>query len=59
MEKEVSMEFVDQLVAKFSVPLEDAQADISKIKDEFYPIHFVSLSTLDYHAVWWRLLNAP
>ena len=35
MEEEVSMEFVDRLVATFSIPLEDAQADVSKIRDEF------------------------
>ena len=24
-----------------------------------YAVHFISLSTLDYRAVWWRLFNAP
>ena len=64
VEEEVSMEFIDRLVDQFSVPLEDAQADISKIRDEFYSvlqyaIQFISLSTLDYTAVCWRLLNVP
>ena len=30
----ISREFVDQIVAKFMISLEDAQADISKVKDE-------------------------
>ena len=55
MQDGISLEFVDRLVAKFMISLEDAQADISKVKDEFYSllqyvIHFVSLATLYYGA---------
>lgn len=51
------LECIDRLVAR-------AQADCSKIKEEFqsflqHAVHFISLSTLDYRAVWWRLCNAP
>ena len=60
----ISLEFVDRLVAKFMISLEDAQADISKVEDEFYSllqyiIYFVSLATLYYGAVWWRLFKVP
>ena len=49
---------------KFSIPLQGAQANCDKIKEEMQPllqyaVHFISLSMLDYRAVWWRLFNAP
>ena len=60
------LECIDRLVmiVNFTVPLQRAQADCSKITEEFqsllqYAVHFISLSTLDYRAVWWRLFNAP
>ena len=54
----------DNLVERFSVPLKGAQADLSKIKEEFeflvqYAVEYISLSTLDYRAVWWRIFHAP
>lgn len=64
VEEHDSLECIDQLITRFTVPLQGAQADCSKIKEEFqsllqYAVHFISLSTLDYRAVWWRLFNAP
>lgn len=58
------LDSVDRLLERFAVPLEGAQADLSKIKVEFellvqYAVQFISLSTLDYHAVWWRIFHAP
>ena len=51
-------------MAKFTIPLQGAQANCDRIKEEMqsllqYAVHFISLSTLDYRAVWWRLFNAP
>ena len=61
---ENSMECIDRLVAKFQIPLEAANADTNEILAEFkvmvtYASQFISLSTLDYKSVWWRLFNAP
>ena len=58
------MECIDWLVTRFTVPLQEAQADCSKIKEEFqsllqYATHFISLSAFDYCAVWWRPFSAP
>ena len=52
------------LVERFAIPLKGALADCSKIKEEFesvlqYAVQYISLSTMDYHAVWWRIFNAP
>jgi len=52
------------LVQQFSIPLESAWADIGEIHSEFeavlqYATLYVSLSTFDYRAVWWRLFHAP
>ena len=51
-------------MAKFTIPLQGAQANCDKIQEEMqsllqYAVHFISLSTLDYRAVWWRLFNTP
>ena len=64
MEEDISLESVDRLVTRFTVPLEGAQANCGKIKEEMksllqYAVHFISLSTLDNRAVWWRIFNAP
>ena len=55
---------IDRLVERFSIPLQGAQVDVSKIKEEFesllqYAVQFISLATMDYHAVWWRIFHAP
>ena len=64
MEEDISLEIVDRLVTRFTVPLEGAQANCRKIKEEIksllqYAVHFISLLTLDYRAVWWKIFNAP
>ena len=63
VEEDISLESVDRLVTRFTVPLEGSQANCGKIKEEMksllqYAVHFISLSTLDYRAVWWRIFNA-
>lgn len=58
------MEPVSHLVQRFKTPLELAGADIEEINSEFqeminYASCYISLSTLDYSSVWWRLFHAP
>ena len=55
---------IDRLAIRFAVPLQHAQADTDVMKTEFcamieYIVQYISLSTLDYHSVWWRLFRAP
>ena len=55
---------IERLGQRFKVPLESAGVDISKLRDEFYDMllyatQFISLATLDYRAVWWRLFHSP
>ncbi len=64
LEGETPMDSLDRLVEKFAIPLQGAYADCSNIKEEFqslvqYAIQFITLSTMDYRAVWWRMFNAP
>ena len=59
-----SLEAIDQLVGCFSFPLLKANARIEAIHHEFerileYACQYISLSTLEYRAVWWRLFYAP
>ena len=63
-EEDLPLEGVDRLVTRFTVPLEEAKTNSSKIKQEMpsllqYVAQFISLTTLDFHAVWWRIFNAP
>ena len=58
------MDAIDRLVEHFKVPLEGADAELDEIRREFeamlsYTSQFISLSTLDYQSVWWRLFHAP
>jgi hypothetical protein len=58
------MEAISKLVERFTVPLQAASANIGEIVGEFealvhYAIQFISLSTLDYRAAWWRIFHAP
>ena len=58
------LDSVDRLLERFAVPLKGARADLRRIKAEFellvqYAVQFISLSTLDYRAVWWRIFHAP
>ena len=55
---------LERLAKWFRTPLEAAGADLSQLQKEFmemlqYANQFISLATLDYQAVWWRLFHAP
>jgi hypothetical protein len=58
------MEAIVRLGVRFKHPLESNGVDIEQLKDEFhdmitYASQFISLATLDYQSVWWRLYHAP
>ena len=58
------LEAVDRLVEKFSIPLRKANVCTEEIHAEFesvlqYACQYISLSTTEYRAVWWRLFHAP
>ena len=64
IEDDNDMAAIDRLVERFASPLEGAQADTNLMKTEFtdmigYAVQYISLSSIDYHSVWWRLFNAP
>ena len=55
---------VERLVTRFAEPLSRAGADASAIPGEFlamieYAVQFISLSSANYHSVWWKLFHAP
>ncbi len=55
---------VDRLGVRFKVPLEEAGVEIKELPKEMreimtYASQFISLSTMSYQAVWWRLFHAP
>ena len=55
---------VTRLAEIFRVPLEAAGVKLDLLPEEFKEIllhatQFISLSTLGYQAVWWRLFHAP
>ena len=63
-EKMDPLEPIQRLGVRFKIPLESAGVDINKLRDEFYDMmlyatQFISLATLDYRAVWWRLFHSP
>ena len=58
------LEPLDRLAKWFRTPLEAAGANLSQLQKEFmemlqYANQFISLVTLDYKVVWWRLFHAP
>ena len=58
------MEAIVRLGERFKHPLEAAGADLDELPKEFrevliYATQFISLSSMDYQAVWWRLFHAP
>ena len=62
--QENPMDAIDRLVEHFKTPLEGANTELDEIRREFeaivsYAGQFISLSTLDYQSVWWRLFHAP
>lgn len=57
------LEPVSRLVQKFELPLESAGANNEEICSEFkemiwYGTQYISLATLDYCSVWWRLFHS-
>ena len=64
LEENNPLDEVLRLVVRFKVPLQGAEAVTDDIHREFtemmdYAVSFISLSTLEYRSVWWRLFNAP
>ena len=64
VEENDSMEAITRLTERFAIPLEATAAEVGQIAFEFdavlhYAIQFISLSTLDYKAVWWRIFHSP
>ena len=64
VEENLPLERVERPVAKFTIPLQGAQTNCDRIKEEMqslllYAVHFISLSTLDYRTILWRLFNTP
>ena len=64
LEEDSSLSVLSRLVERFKVPLQSASTDITLIHEEFksvvqYAVQFISLSTLDYRAVWWRNFHSP
>ena len=60
---DVPLSAIDRLANHFRFPLEKAAADLSVMRSEFeemivYASQFISLSTMEYQAVWWRLFHA-
>ena len=58
------MEAIVRLGERFKLPLEAAGADLDELPQEFrevllYATQFISLSSITYQAVWWRLFHAP
>lgn len=57
------LEPLERLGKRFATPLVAAGADVSQLRKEFlemlqYAISFISLATLDYLTVLWRLFHA-
>ena len=58
------VEAIDRLVQRFCVQLQRANVDTDEIRQEFegmilYAGQFISLATMDYQSVWWRLFQSP
>jgi len=58
------LDAIDRLVECFRFPLEGTAVEVSEIRREFaamvqYATQFISLSTMEYQSVWWRLFRAP
>ena len=64
VEESLSMDAISRLVARFEIPLQGASVNTDEIVGEFeamlqYAMQYISVSTIDYRGVWWRLFNAP
>ena len=64
MDENEDLGAISRLAEHFRVPLERANTEIDEILTEFecvlqYATKYISLSTLDYRAVWWRIFHSP
>ena len=55
---------VVRIATRFKIILENVDTDVDAILSVFeemvdYAIQFLSLLTMDYQVVWWRLFNCP
>ena len=52
---------IDRLISKFEVPLEVSGVVVAKVVDKFlsYTTQFISLSSTNYQAVWWKPFHSP
>ena len=63
-ESTAATQAISRLGTRFKSPLTSAKVEIDRLHEEFhemisYAIQFVSISTLDYRSVWWRLYHSP
>lgn len=64
MENGDPMEAINRLGERFKIPLDSTGVELDQLKAEFcemisYANQFISISTMDYQCVWWRLYHAP
>ena len=64
LEDDLPLDFIERLAERFGTPLQGAQVDLSTVKEEFksllqYAVQFISLATIEYRAVWWRIFHSP
>ena len=59
IEKVDPLEPISRLGARFKIPLQAAGVDVDKLRDDMllYATQFLTPSTQDYRAVWWRLFH--
>ena len=58
------LEATDRLAEVFAIPLQAADCQLEEIHAKFedvlqYATQYISLATLSYRAVWWRIFNSP
>ncbi len=64
LDEKHDLKAVDRLAVHFAVPLEASGVTVQEIHSEFeeilnYAVQYISLATLEYRAVWWRVFHAP
>lgn len=64
LEDDLPLDFIERLAERFATPLQGAQVHLNTIKEEFkfllqYAVQFISLATIEYRAVWWRIFHSP
>ena len=63
-ESTAATQAIGRLGTRFKSPLTSANFELERLFEEFhemisYALQFVSISTLDYRSVWWRLYHSP